>query len=161
MDNKMQLQTSTMKSIEKVYKRAKDIELVLSIAFANSNTDFDSKKINNTMSAMNLIEFEVTEEEIITAIKFGATGKFGKPYGKLSIMDICIWIREHIKTLGYRSKKVKQYKEMTLAEKVDFKNKWGMQVYLRNSYTEEQAEKEMKGEDEWTTEENFYDKWGN
>ena len=57
------------------------------------------------MSALTMLDVQVTGEEIADALKKGATGGFGDIYGELSVLDMCIWVRKHIATLGYRPKK--------------------------------------------------------
>lgn len=53
--------------------------------------------INSTLQDV-IKEFPLmTEDRIIEAIKKGSLGAYGKTY-KLTTQEICIWIREYLKT---------------------------------------------------------------
>lgn len=97
-----------------IYKQNKEVlGLSIALAFERTNTPpFDINKLTQDV----LEEFKKQDIKIITtAIKKGSLGAFGKTY-KLSTQEVCIWIREYLKT--YKPKPVKnQYPNSTLIPK--------------------------------------------
>jgi len=75
-----------------------DVKLSLYVAFERTGTPMET-----TVNAIDyvaetiIVEFkELTCEQIIEALRNGGLGKYGRTY-KLTIQEICIWIRTYIK----------------------------------------------------------------
>jgi hypothetical protein len=68
-----------------------------SILLAFERTSTEPNNIENMINDV-ITEFpRVSKETFTLAIRDGSLGKYGKTY-KLSTQDICIWIREYLKS---------------------------------------------------------------
>jgi len=72
-------------------------EIKKSLAVSMDRLGMDFKNIDNTISDL-IIEFKgVPLKDIREAIRNGSLGKYGKTY-RLSTQEVCVWIREYLKT---------------------------------------------------------------
>lgn len=71
--------------------------MAITVAYDRLEVDLTLDKLKKISQDV-LNEFGVLEQDIIiTALRNGALGKYGKTY-KLNVQEICIWIREYLKT---------------------------------------------------------------
>lgn len=74
-----------------------NIKLGLIVAFERTGSIIETENQINYIAETLINEFaELNSEQIIEALRNGGLGKYGRTY-KLTIQEICIWIRTYIK----------------------------------------------------------------
>ena len=118
--------------------------------------DEDSiRQINNIVSTVNIAFPNEDEHVLLKAVSRGSLGEFGRTY-KLTPQEVCIWVREHIKTLGYRVKKApKLFNDMTNQEKADYLNDLAMRKITSEGYSLEDAQRVLKDTNKWNVADDF------
>lgn len=74
-----------------------NIKIAVTVAYDRLESELSNEKLSKITSDV-FSEFKTLDSDIIiAAIRNGSLGKYGKTY-KLNVQEICIWIREHLKT---------------------------------------------------------------
>ena len=93
------LNTLQTKSEERIQTYKREELLKQSIALAFERTNLPAFNIDNLVNDVNIKFINLPNEIILTAIKKGALGDFGRTY-RMSTQEICIWINEHLKSIN-------------------------------------------------------------
>ena len=73
------------------------VKVAVTVVYDRLESELSIDKLNRIVSDV-VSEFgELNVNLIVTALRNGSLGKYGKTY-KLNIQEICIWIREYLKT---------------------------------------------------------------
>ena len=89
-----------------------NIKIAITVVYDRLEADISTDKLNK-ITADVYSEFKILDSDlIITALRNGSLGKYGKTY-KLNVQEICIWIREHLKSDEVHS-------TLTLSQKKQF-----------------------------------------
>lgn len=74
-----------------------NIKIAITVVYDRLESEISIDKLNK-ITADIYSEFKTIDSDlIITALRNGSLGKYGKTY-KLNVQEICIWIREHLKS---------------------------------------------------------------
>lgn len=89
-----------------------NIKIAVTVVYDRLESEISIDKLNKITSDI-YSEFKTLDSDlIITALRNGSLGKYGKTY-KLNVQEICIWIREYLKT-------DEVYSKLNLAQKKQF-----------------------------------------
>tara|TARA_R110000868_G_scaffold14021_1_gene65427 strand:+ start:19650 stop:19970 length:321 start_codon:yes stop_codon:yes gene_type:complete len=70
-----------------------------SLALAFERTNLPAFNIDNLVNDISNKYKNLPNEIMLTAIKKGALGEFGRTY-RMSTQEVCIWINEHLKSIN-------------------------------------------------------------
>lgn len=89
-----------------------NIRIAVTVAYDRLESELSNEKLSKITSDV-FSEFNILDSDIIIAgIRNGSLGKYGKTY-KLNVQEICIWIREHLKS-------DEVYSKLTISQKKQF-----------------------------------------
>lgn len=96
MSNLNTLPTKLENQIQ-TYKR--DELLKQSIALAFERTNLPAFNIDNLVNDISNKYKNLPNEIMLTAIKRGALGEFGRTY-RMSTQEVCIWVNKHLESIN-------------------------------------------------------------
>jgi hypothetical protein len=90
-------QSQTLPQEQDSERLINNIKIAITVVYDRLEAEISTDKLNK-ITADVYSEFKILDSDlIVTALRNGSLGKYGKTY-KLNVQEICIWIREHLKS---------------------------------------------------------------